>query len=132
MAHDGHEHEHEHDDDHDHGEAGSHVHVGYAHVHHHDLRRRGRRALGVAFALTAVFYIGEGAAGWWTGSLALLSDATHMLTDTLGLLVAFVAAVLRDRPRGGRSTFGLRRLPVLGGMVNALIVLVAAALIVVD
>ena len=126
----GHEHVHEHGHEHVHDDRGAaraqHTHGGLHHHHH----GRGRRALGIALALTAVFCVGEGAAGWLTGSLALLSDATHMLTDTLGLVVAFVAAVLRERPRGGRSTFGLRRLPVLGGMVNALIVLGAAVLIV--
>lgn len=132
MAQDGHDHEHEHGHEHAPGEAEAHEHGGLGHAHRHDLRQRGRRALAIAFALTAAFCLAEGAAGLWTGSLALLSDATHMLTDTLGLLVALVAAVLRDRPRAGRSTFGLRRLPVLGGMVNALVVLAAAVLIVVE
>lgn len=132
MAHDGHDPEHDHGADHDPGgsEVNDHAEHGHAHGHHHDLRQRGRNALGVALALTAAFCLGEGAAGVWTGSLALLSDATHMLTDTLGLAVAFVAASLRERPRGGRSTFGLRRLPVLGGMFNALIVLGASVFIV--
>lgn len=121
MAHDGHDHDDEH-------------HAGHAHRpgHRHDMRAAGRRALGIAFVLTVVVCAGEAAAGWWTGSLALLSDATHMLTDSLGLLVALVAAALRERPANRRSTFGMRRLPVLGGMFNALIVLGASALIVLE
>jgi cobalt-zinc-cadmium efflux system protein len=55
-----------------------------------------------------------------------------MLTDALGLLVAFAAATMGARPRGGRSTFGMRRLPVLGGFFNALLVLGASAFIVME
>ena len=98
----------------------------------HDHARAGRRAIGLALGLTAGFMGIECAVGWWSGSLALLSDATHMLTDALSLAVAFAAATLRVRPSAGRSTFGLRRLPVLGGMFNAVLVLVASALIVVE
>lgn len=110
---------------------------GPAHVdgdgkgHGHGHAQAGRRALAIALVVTAAFCGVEAAAGWWTGSLALLSDATHMLTDALSLGVAFAASTLRARPRGpGRSTFGMRRLPVLGGMFNAMLVLVASGVIV--
>jgi cobalt-zinc-cadmium efflux system protein len=106
-----------------------HDHDGAGH-HHHNVM--GRKALGLALLLTGGFCVAEAVAGFITGSLALISDATHMLTDTLGLIVAFVAATLRTRPAAGRSTFGLRRLPVLGGMFNALFVLGASALIVTE
>ena len=114
---------HDHAHDHDHG----------AHKHGaHGVAGRGRRALAVAFVLTASFCGAEAIAGLMTGSLALISDATHMLTDALGLLVALAAATMGARPRGGRSTFGMRRLPVLGGLFNALLVLGASVFIVVE
>jgi cobalt-zinc-cadmium efflux system protein len=118
---------HAHDDDQgdDHGH-------GHGHGHGHHATQRGRRALGVAFAVTALFCGVEATAGFFTHSLALVSDATHMLTDALGLLVAFVAASMGLRPRGGRSTFGMRRVPVLGGLFNAILVLAASAFIVVE
>src|SRR5687767_4244159 len=100
--------------------------------HHAHATHRGRRALGVALVVTALFCGVEATAGFLTHSLALLSDATHMLTDALGLLVAFVAASMGLRPRGGRSTFGMRRVPVLGGLFNAILVLGASAFIVVE
>lgn len=135
MVHEGSQHRHESASAPDHVHEGPHDH-GRDHEHHHGKghhhRAQGRQALGIAFALTAVVCVGEAAAGWWTGSLALLSDAAHMLTDALGLLVALAAAVLRERPANPRSTFGLRRLPVLGGVFNALLVLGAAALIVLE
>lgn len=117
-----HDHDHEHPHEHGHDEPG--------HRHHH--LAAGKRALGIALAITAVFCVAEAAAGWVTGSLALVSDATHMLTDALGLAIAFAASALRTQGRAGRSTFGLKRLPVLGGMVNALLVLGAAIFIVVE
>ncbi len=100
--------------------------------HGHHATQRGRRALGVALVVTALFCGVEATAGYLTQSLALISDATHMLTDALGLLVAFIAASMGLRPRGGRSTFGMRRVPVLGGLFNAILVLGASAFIVVE
>lgn len=100
--------------------------------HGHHATQRGRRALGIALAVTALFCGVEAAAGYITQSLALISDATHMLTDALGLLVAFVAATMGLQPRGGRSTFGMRRVPVLGGLFNAMLVLGASVFIVIE
>jgi cobalt-zinc-cadmium efflux system protein len=117
-----------------HGHSG-HGHSGHGHAHRHTHRHAqaaGKRALGIALVVTATFCAAEAAAGFLTGSLALLSDATHMLTDALGLAIAFIAASLRTRARAGQLTFGLRRLPVLGGLFNALLVLGASAFIVVE
>jgi cobalt-zinc-cadmium efflux system protein len=125
--HDGHDHDH---DGHDHA---GHDHAGHDHAGHaHDHRQLGLRALVVALVVTAGFCAVEAVAGWWTQSLALLSDAAHMLTDSIGLVVAVLAALLRARPRSQRATFGFARLPVLGGVINALTVLGAAVWIVVE
>jgi cobalt-zinc-cadmium efflux system protein len=131
-----HAHDHDHDDhDHDHHDhdhaAHGHGHA-HAHGHGHGVEHAGGKALAIALVVTAGFCLAEAAAGWWTGSLALVSDAMHMLTDALGLAIAFVASTMRTRGRGGRSTFGLRRLPVLGGLFNAIVVLGASAFIVVE
>ncbi|HEY4221441.1 MAG TPA: cation diffusion facilitator family transporter [Myxococcota bacterium] len=128
-------HDHDHGHDHDHPGHGH----GHGHGHDHDHARphrhgqnAGRRALGVALVLALVLMTVEVAVGLWDGSLVLLSDAAHVLTDALSLVVAFTAATLRVRPSGGRSTFGMRRLPVLGGLINGVLVLVASALIVTE
>jgi cobalt-zinc-cadmium efflux system protein len=117
----GHPHHHEHGAEHAH-----------AHDHVHAHAKAGVRALVVALVVTGLFCVAEVVAGVWSGSLALLSDAAHMLTDSLGLFVAVVAAVLARRPRSARSTFGFARLPVLGGLVNAVLVLLTAGAIVLE
>jgi len=68
--------------------------------------------------------------GVLSGSVALLSDALHNLSDVLALIMAWGARVLGRRPATGRHTFGLRRLEVVAAFVNALTILAAAAFIV--
>src|SRR4051794_37559086 len=74
----------------------------------------------------------EVAAGVIAGSLALLSDAAHMLTDAAAIGLALVAARLAARPPGGAFTFGLRRAEVLSAQVNGAALLALAVLIAVD
>lgn len=99
------------------------------HPHHHAPTRAdaAMRALWAAFALNGGFLLVEAAAGWWTGSLALLGDAAHMLSDVAALAIALGAARLARRPPSASQTFGLRRAETVGAFVNGLI-LVAAAL----
>ena len=103
--------------------------------HHHDhaghIRANGaERALWVAFLLNLAFLVVEAGVGLWTNSLALLSDAGHMVSDVAALAIALVAQRLsRTRPVGV-YTFGLRRVPVLGAFGNALTLLVIVGLIV--
>jgi cobalt-zinc-cadmium efflux system protein len=92
----------------------------------------GRKALGWSLWVNGVFLFVEAVVGWWTGSLALLSDALHMLSDVLGLTVALAAALARQRPRDVVATFGHGRLPVLGGLCNGALALVSALVIVVE
>lgn len=110
--------------DHDH-----HAHAraqGGAHGHAHaDAHRHGgsTRVLGVAVALTFGYALIEVVGGLWSGSLALLADAGHMVTDSAALLFALAASIIARRPASGRHSFGLARVEVIAAFVNALTML---------
>ena len=90
-------------------------HHGHAHTHAH-----GHTAyLPAALAVTLLYAGVEAGAGWWAGSLALLSDAGHMLTDALALALASAAAWAARRPPTARLTFGLQRIEILAALGNA-------------
>ena len=72
-----------------------------------------RKALAAGLCLTLIFVVVEAVAGWLTNSLALVSDAGHMLADSAGLILALGAATLARRPAGGRHTYGFARFEVL-------------------
>ena len=92
--------------------------------HGHGAGTTNTRALGVAFALTGSFLVVEAVAGIWTGSLALISDAAHMLTDTAGLAIALAGVKIGERPADSRRTFGYKRFEILAAAFNAIILLV--------
>ncbi len=96
--------------------------MGHGHHHHHHGHhsQKSLRALSWALLLNGGFLIIEAAAGWYTGSLALLSDAGHMLSDVAALVLALIALLLAQRASEGNYTFGWKRAEVLGGFVNAL------------
>jgi cobalt-zinc-cadmium efflux system protein len=100
----------------------------HAHAHGHD-SEDGRR-LGIALGLILLFMAGEVVAGIVGHSLALLSDAAHMLTDAGALVVSLVVLRLAARPAGGNRTFGLRRSEILSAQANGATLLVLACLIV--
>lgn len=77
-----------------------------------------------AVGLNTAYVIVEGVAGWITGSLALLADAAHNLTDVAGLLIAWGAAVLAKRAVTARHTWGLGRATILAALLNAIAILV--------
>ena len=91
-----------------------------------------RRAIALALALVLAFMGVEVAAGVLASSLALLSDAAHMLTDARALALALVAARLAARPPRGRYTFGTGRAEVLSAQVNGALLLAFGVLIGVD
>jgi cobalt-zinc-cadmium efflux system protein len=101
----------------------------HAHDHSHAHGADSRR-LGWALAVTAGFMVLEVGGGWLAGSLALLADAGHMLTDTAALLLAWVAARLAEQPAGPGRTYGYHRAQVLAAFVNALALFVVVAWIV--
>jgi cobalt-zinc-cadmium efflux system protein len=97
---------------------------GHGHVHAGS-RARDRRLLGIALALLLGILAVEVAAGLVAGSLALLADAGHMLTDALALGFALGAATLAARPARGRWTFGFGRVEILAALANGLTLLLA-------
>jgi cobalt-zinc-cadmium efflux system protein len=101
-----------------------------AHVHAHPVRAGGdRRALSIALALILGFMVAEVAVGILADSLALISDAGHMLTDAAAIALSLVAARLALRPAEGAMTFGLGRAEILSAQVNGITLLVLAVLI---
>ncbi|MGH6782492.1 MAG: cation diffusion facilitator family transporter, partial [Sphingomonadaceae bacterium] len=109
---------------HDHGHSHGHDHSGHAHGHSHAPADFGR-AFAIGIALNIVFVIVEAGAGFFTGSMALLADAGHNLSDVLGLVIAWGGATLARRPPSRRFTYGLRGSTILAAMLNALFLLVA-------
>jgi cobalt-zinc-cadmium efflux system protein len=75
--------------------------------------------LRAAAALTIAFAVVEALGGWWTGSLALLSDAGHMLTDGSALALGALAAWMARRPPSERHSYGLGRAEVVAALINA-------------
>lgn len=107
---------------HDHGHGGHH--------HHHGVSAQADgRWLGVALAVILVFFAVEVVAGVLAGSLALLSDAGHMLLDAGSLVLALVALQLASRPPSRSFTFGLGRAEILSAQVNGASLLVLAGVI---
>src|SRR5262245_15670713 len=104
-----------------------HAHSHHGHAHHHE--RRDAPALRWAAALTLGFAAVEAVGGWWTGSLALLSDAGHMLTDGAALGLAALAAWAARRPPSARHSYGLGRAEVFAALVNAVAMLAIAGAI---
>ena len=97
---------------------------------------RHQKRLLIAFVLISVYFVVEAAAGLLTNSLALLSDAGHMLTDVIGLGMALAAIQLATRHAqrndAGQNTFGLYRLEILAAFVNALLLFGVAIYVLIE
>ncbi|MEO6697359.1 MAG: cation diffusion facilitator family transporter, partial [Gammaproteobacteria bacterium] len=91
-----------------------------------------QRVLGYALALTLLFAVVEGVSGWRAGSLALLGDAGHMVSDASALALALLAAWVARRPVSARHSYGLGRAEVVVALLNGLLMLVIVAGIVVS
>jgi cobalt-zinc-cadmium efflux system protein len=104
-----------------------------AHDHAHSPDRSTERgALKTALILIVAFMLAEVTAGVIAKSLALLSDAAHMLTDAVALAIALVAARLAARPASGPMTYGLGRAEILSAQANGVTLLILSVLIVID
>ena len=104
---------------HDHGHGHGHAH------HHHDAPASYDRAFALGIGLNLAYVAAETVAGLVAGSLALLADAGHNLSDVLGLALAWGAAWLARRQPTERRTYGLRRSSILAALANAMLLLVA-------
>ncbi|MDX1488036.1 MAG: cation diffusion facilitator family transporter [Acidiferrobacterales bacterium] len=98
------------------------------HVH----QAAGKRRLLTALTLTLTFAAVEAMAGWWSGSLALLGDASHMVTDAVALGLAAMAAWIATLPPSARHSYGLGRAEVVAALGNGLFMLVVVISIVVE
>ncbi|CAN7526119.1 cation diffusion facilitator family transporter [Phenylobacterium sp. LjRoot164] len=131
MAHDHHSHRHD-DHDHDHGGHG-HAH-GHGHSHgpggHSHAPKDFGRAFAIGVGLNFAFVLAEAGVGIWSGSLALLADAGHNLSDVLSLLLAWGATILAKSAPTSRRTYGLRKATILASLANAVLLLVAVGVIV--
>ncbi|MFJ6777195.1 cation diffusion facilitator family transporter [Kitasatospora sp. NPDC091257] len=143
----GHEHSHDdhaHDQKHSHGSGGhshgpgGHGHGGHSHGHGSGGHGHGGHSHGVAadadrrwllsaLALIVVFMAGEVVVGFAAQSLALISDAAHMLTDAASIVLALIAMRLAARPARGGYTYGLKRAEILSAQANGVTLLVLSA-----
>ena len=102
----------------------SHDHQSHAHSAHGNSPASYGRAFAIGIALNLAYVAGEAVAGIISGSLALLADAGHNLSDVLGLSLSWGAAVLSRRQPSGRFTYGLRSSSILAALANAIMLLV--------
>ncbi len=109
---------------HDHDHAHEHLVHEHDHAHEHLVHAHGAssrasvRRLGLSLGVAGSILIAEAIGGWLSGSLALLSDAGHMLTDVAALGLALLAVLFGSRPADAKRTFGFRRLEVLAAQFN--------------
>ncbi|MCI1897635.1 MAG: CDF family zinc transporter ZitB [Enterobacter sp.] len=104
--------------------------MAHTHSHSDSPRDENAKRLMLAFGITATFMVVEVIGGLISGSLALLADAGHMLTDAAALLFALIAVQFARRPPNARHTFGWLRLTTLAAFVNAIALVVITLLIV--
>lgn len=126
-----HSHAHEHSHAHAHGR--SHAH-GHGHSHGHggrEGRARNRRRLEVTVALTATYMVAEFVGGWLAGSLALLADAGHMLSDVAALALSLFAMWIAQRKGDPQKTYGYYRMEVLAALANGAALLAISGSIIV-
>ena len=107
--------------------------AGHDHSHHHE---HGHHDFGPAFAigigLNLAYVAAEAGFGLWSGSMALLADAGHNLSDVAGLALAWGGLHLSQRPASPRFTYGLKRSGILAALANAVLLLVACGAIAVE
>ena len=121
-------HSHHHGHAHDHGS--DHGHHGHGHGHHHGHAHAPTeggfdRAFAIGIALNIAFVAIEALYGWRVNSLALLADAGHNLGDVVGLVLAWVGAVVSKWRPDARYTYGFKRGSILAAFINATLLLVA-------
>lgn len=106
--------------------------MGHGHDHAPGGAPDHRRRLAVAFGITAAILVAQAVGALLTGSLALLVDTAHMLTDVAGLAMALTAAWLVLRPPSTRRTWGFRRAEVLAALAQAAVLLAVGVYVLVE
>ncbi len=107
--------------------------AGHSHNHGHSHGQANHgRAFAIGVVLNSAFVLIEAAFGLWSGSMALLADAGHNLSDVLGLLIAWGAAALAARPPNARYTYGYKASSMLAALANAGLLLVATGAILLE
>ena len=98
--------------------------MGHQHQHsQRDRSRTNRARLKIVLAVTTVYMLAEVAGGLLTGSLALLADAGHMLTDVGGVALALLAMKFAERPSSPEKTYGYYRVEILAALTNAIVLI---------
>ena len=115
----GHSHGHGHDD-----------HGGHGHDHHHVVTEGNERRIRAVFLLTLGYAIIQAIGGWFSGSLALIADSGHMLSDAAALALALVAYRIARRPADPTRTYGFHRVRVLAALANGATLLLLVAWII--
>lgn len=118
MAHSNCEHEHNQQESSEQTQPNKHGHD------HFEVRQQSRSKLTIVLALTTGFMLVEAVAGWYTGSLALIADAGHMLGDVAALALALFAVWLSSKPAGRSRTYGFHRSEILAALANSVLLVV--------
>lgn len=97
--------------------------MGHGHTHQLSAAGKNKRPLTIVFCLTFFYLIVEVIGGFWTGSLALLADAGHMLTDVAGVGLALLAIWFAEKPASPERTYGYYRVEILAALTNAVVLI---------
>ena len=97
--------------------------MGDSHGHITSAGSRNKKSLAIVFGLTSFYLIVEIIGGLWTGSLALLADAGHMLTDVAGVGLALLAIWFAEKPASPERTYGYYRVEILAALTNAVVLI---------
>lgn len=126
IANSAHDHGHDHGDGHGDGHGHGHG-PGHAHDHHADMGTAdSRRRVAIAGILTAAFMVAEVTGGIISGSLALIADAAHMLTDAGSLALAWLGYKLGERPADQARSYGFARMKILAAFTNGILLVLLA------
>ncbi len=109
-----------------------HHHHDHGHGHHHHAPASFGRAFAIGIVLNSAFVLIEAAVGILSGSMALVADAGHNLSDVLSLAIAWGASVLAARPPSVRFTYGFKSSSILAALINAALLLLALGTILVE
>lgn len=97
--------------------------MGSGHAHGVSAAGKNKRQLTIVFFMTFFYLVVEVIGGFWTGSLALLADAGHMLTDVAGVGLALLAIKFAERPASPERTYGYYRVEILAALTNAVVLI---------